>query len=437
MSERPFCGEYPYIFSVYGYFPGPLQKNLMEKKSLYAMMFPRVMAALFSVSAVLSCEILDDDPEKHVSDVSSAYIGLHEVARIMASLPLGVEQVGEVHDAVSSSSRNGYDDEYLMSDLFGTPGSGIGDDLSPTRSSDRYGTPLRDMLREHVESAYSTRSSGWSSAMDPETFLRALSASDIQIYWPFSEDWDGSSIPVVTFDPEDGTDVNTGYRIVSDGAGRRVEEVLVDEEMASMEPVWVISRNSDASYTSIEMLRRENPDWASGGEIIVRPEPVSRSSGFRTLLMRDFTMHRNYDTWFAGASEFFVKIGAVSDFTASTEAELKLYSPLITDFMVVVRRNQVGKPQPFNVVLVSDWPQQMTHCAFMITEDDGGTRTSWECTALVRIASKSYGIEIDLPFNSRDDIVWRGQLSERWMEENSEVTGHFGDVDLTFEVVEN
>ena len=273
--------------------------------------------------------------------------------------------------------------------------------------------------------------------MDPETFLQALSASDIQIYWPFSEDWDGSSIPVVTFDPEDGTDVNTGYRIVSDGAGRRVEEVLVDEEMASMEPVWVISRNSDASYTSIEMLRRENPDWASGGEIIVRPEPVSRTSGFRTLLMRDFTMHRNYDTWFAGASEFFVKIGAVSDFTASTEAELKLYSPLITDFMVVVRRNQVGKPQPFNVVLVSDWPQQMTHCAFMITEDDGGTRTSWECTALVRIASKSYGIEIDLPFNSRDDIVWRGQLSERWMEENSEVTGHFGDVDLTFEVVEN
>ena len=147
-------------------------------------------------------------------------------------------------------------------------------------------------------------------------------------------------------------------------------------------------------------------------------------------------MNRHYDSWFAGASEFFVKTGFVEDFTASTEAELKLYNPLITDFMIVVKRSQKGKPQPFNAVLVTEWPEQMTHCAFMITEDDGGTRTEWKCTALVRIASKSYGLEINLPFNSRDDIVWRGQLSGRWIEANSNIVGHFGDVDLTFEVVE-
>ena len=147
-------------------------------------------------------------------------------------------------------------------------------------------------------------------------------------------------------------------------------------------------------------------------------------------------MKRNYDSWFAGASEFFVKTGFVEDFTASTEAELKLYNPLITDFMIVVKRSRKGKPQPFNAVLVTEWPEQMTHCAFMITEDDGGTRTEWKCTALVRIASKSYGLEISLPFNSRDDVVWRGQLSSRWIETNSNIVGHFGDVDLTFEVIE-
>ena len=47
------------------------------------------------------------------------------------------------------------------------------------------------------------------------------------------------------------------------------------------------------------------------------------------------------DSWFAGASEFFVKIGSVEDFTAVTEAELQLYNPLVTDFMIVVKRNQV------------------------------------------------------------------------------------------------
>lgn len=115
---------------------------------------------------------------------------------------------------------------------------------------------------------------------------------------------------------------------------------------------------------------------------------------------------------------------------------MKLYSPSVTDFMIVVKRKYVGEPQNFNAVLVSDWTEQLTHCALIITEDDGGTKTSWKCSAVVKIKSKSYGFEINLPINTRDDIVWRGQLSRKYIEANNGVTGHFGDVDLTFELVE-
>ena len=115
---------------------------------------------------------------------------------------------------------------------------------------------------------------------------------------------------------------------------------------------------------------------------------------------------------------------------------MKLYNPKITDFMVVVKRNQLGKPQSFNTLLMSDWNEQMTHCAFMITEDDGGTQTEWKCTALVRIKSMSYGVEISLPLNKRDDIVWRGQLAQRWLESNSGMESYFGDVSMTFDLVE-
>ena len=218
--------------------------------------------------------------------------------------------------------------------------------------------------------------------------------------------------------------------------------MVVDEDMAAKTPVWVVNRNSDAGFKTLEMLRREDPQWGEGGgTIIVSPSKLpstktDSASPLRSLILKDFTMNRHYDSWFAGASEFFVKTGFVEDFTASTEAELRLFNPLVTDFMIVVKRSQVGKPQSFNAVLVTEWPEQMTHCAFMITEDDGGTRTEWKCTALVRIASKSYGLEINLPFNSRDDVVWRGQLSSRWIDANSNIVGHFGDVDLTFEVME-
>ena len=386
------------------------------------------------MTAILAaaCEITDnripEDPDEEQISVR-----LDEVAEILAMLPIRDSHMGEVHDAVSSSSDNGYDEEYTMRQLFIDPGSGVGDKVS--KSGKSYDEPLWRLIDEQVRSMSATKS----LSMDPDRFLEALTESDIQIYWPFSEDWDGESMPVITFDPEDGAVVNTGYKIVvEDDGSRHVEEVMVDEEMASEVPVWVVNRNDDAGYTSLEMLRREDPDWGEGGgSIIVNPNPTRSSEGLKTLILKEFTMNRNYDSWFAGASEFFVKIGYMEDFNASTEAELRLYSPMVTDFMIVVKRSQVGIPQNFNAILMSDWSEKADACAFMITEDDGGTRTEWVSKAKVFVEGKSYGVEITLPLNVRDDIVWRGKLAYEWFEECDQQSWPFGDVDLTFEIVEN
>lgn len=393
----------------------------------------RRILTVLAMTAVLAaaCEITDNRiPEDPDEDQIS--VRLDEVAEILAMLPIRDSHMGEVHDAVSSSSDNGYDEEYTMRQLFINPGSGVGDKVS--KSGKSYDEPLWKLIDDQVRSMSATKS----LSMDPDRFLKALTESDIQIYWPFSEDWDGESMPVITFDPEDGAVVNTGYKIVvEDDGSRHVEEVMVDEEMASEVPVWVVNRNDDAGYTSLEMLRREDPDWGEGGgSIIVNPNPTRASEGLKTLILKEFTMNRNYDSWFAGASEFFVKIGYMEDFNASTEAELRLYSPMVTDFMIVVKRNQVGIPQNFNAILMSDWSEKADACAFMITEDDGGTRTEWVSKAKVFIEGKSYGVEITLPLNVRDDIVWRGKLAYEWFEECDQQSWPFGDVDLTFEIVE-
>lgn len=403
--------------------------------------------SVFLIAAVTfsACEIIDNDEEEHVLDKNAPYISLSEVSHILSLIPLTSAQVQEVMDAVSSSSENGYDEEYTMTNLFTTPGSGVGNE--GTRSQKVYDTPLAKMIEEHLYSMASTRSSVCSTVdrLGVEGFMNALVESDIQIYWPFSDNHGTERIPIITFDPEDGSDVNIGYRSVNNGDGSRyVEEVVVDEALAEEYPVWVVNRNSDAGYTSLEMLRREDPQWGEGGgDITILPNESSDAtrviggeSTNKSLLLRDIKIKRNYDSWFAGASEIFVKVGSVEDFTASTEAELRLYTPAVTDFMIVIKRSQVGQTLPFNAVLVSDWSDQMTHCALMITEDDGGTVTKWDCKALVRVASKSYGVEISIPFNSRDDIVWRGQLASAWLLKHNNETAHFGDVELTFELVE-
>lgn len=375
-----------------------------------------------------ACERLDDDPNLHVKE-ENPYFTLEEVAGLLSAVPFGEDQVGEVHDAVSASSGNGYDTEYTMRNLFEMPGAGIGSQQE-TRV-EAYPQPLRDLLTETVRSRYGTK------AGDADAFLNALASSDVQIYWPFPEDFDGKEMPVITFDPGDNSVRNTGFLRREDGS---VEEILVDEETARKRPVWVVSRNLDAEYKSLEMRRREDPDWGKGGgEILVGTKPAgtraAAKGSFKTLILRSFQANRQFDSWFCGASEFWVKCGAIEDFSATTEAELRLYAPSITDFLIVVRRNQVGNPVDFNAVLVSEWTSMLDNCAFCIVEDDGGTQTTWKCSAMVKYNSKSYGFDIEIPLHARDDIVWRGALTRSYIERYSKNTGHFGDVDLVLELI--
>ena len=434
------------------------------------------------------------------SDNDVSPVALDRVAAMLSELPLEPEHYREVHSAVVSSSGNGYDEEYMMSDLFASPGKGVGDTRTKAAAASKaYVRPLRELIREHVKASVATRSAGagnsgsgasWSATPnasssgagmadsgfgdDADAYLAALESSDVQIYWPYSENWDGESEPVFTFDPGDDSDVNIGYRVVRQPDGSsRVEEVEIDEAFAEKNPVWVVNRNSDCGFTSLEIMRREHPEWDNGGGALIiggkRQAPMSAAStgasalpyatgpvaglsaadngaqpvspradgaALKTLVLKEFTMKRNYDCWFAGGSEFFIKAGSVSDFFASTEAELRLYTPQVTDFMIVVKRKQKGQPLPFNTVIVSDWSEQLDKVAFMITEDDGGTVEQWKCSAVVKSKSKSYCFDISLPFNSRDDIVWRGQLSRRYIDATSNLVGHFGDVDITFEVIE-
>lgn len=359
-------------------------------------------------------------------------VSLDELAEAFARLPLEGEHLQEVHYAVSSSVEHGYDEEYTMSDLFRTPGAGVGSTQVETRaSSDRWTHPVRDLLQDYFEEAYATRA-GIAEHHSAADYIAALTQSDVQIYWPYSDDWDGISEPIITFDPGEDIDANIGFERMADGS---VKQVVVTEETAMERPVWVINRNDDSTYMTLEMLRRQDPDWGRGGTIVVGPSTrAGDESATRTLILKSFEARRNYDCWFAGASEFFVKAGSIEDFTASTEAEMLLYTPTVTDFMVVMKRSEVGQKIPFNAVLVSEWTEQLQTLAFMITEDDGGTRTSWKCSAQVKVKSKTYGFDIELPFNSRDDIVWRGQLTRKYLEKNNRVEGHFGDVYLTFEI---
>ena len=366
------------------------------------------------------------DPEMPDPEEPSSPIPLEGVAKLLSSLPIGPEQMSEVADAVNSSAGNGYDCEYTMQQLFSSPGSGIGE--TEGTKAGKYSTPLRDLIADAVRT--STRA-GEPLYGDPEDYLAALSASDLQIYWPYADSWNGSEAPVITFDPGNDSDVNTGYVLQPDGS---VSEMIVGEDVAQERPVWVINRNTDSEYKSLEMLRREDPNWGNGGGNITIT-PRGKSTEAKTLVIKTLCLDHQFDSWFAGGSELMFKMGAVESFKASSEAELRNYKPTVTDFLIVVKRGEVGITLPINTIMVSEWTKDLQSCAFMIHEDDGGAQDKWKCSAIVKWNSKSYGFETELPIRTRDDIVWRGQLTRSFVEKFSGKLAMFGEVGLVMELI--
>ena len=385
----------------------------------------RLISGLLCALAIASC-----DGQKNQLDIpedGQELFSLSDVAKILSDLPLETQHLNEVYDAVSASSGHGYDEEYRLTELITAPGSGVGD--SPqTRATKAagYRTPLRDLLTDYLAGKYGTKA----GAADVERYINALSESDMQIYWPYSEEWDGKSFPIVTFDPGYGAESNYGYEVRIDARGAHVvDSVIVTEQVAMERPVWVINRNGDAAFTPLELF--EEPLTKAGK----KNDPETGKEYI--LSIRDFKMLRNYDSWFGGASEFFIKTGAVDGFKATKDDDLKNYSPSLTDLMIVVKRNQVGKKIPFNAILLTNFTEQMEKIAFMVIEDDGGTTTSWKCSAVVKYNSKQYGFELEIPYKDKDDIVWRGQLTRNYFKDVFEkgggtLTGRLGDVEVTF-----
>lgn len=388
--------------------------------------------------ALCSCNKAEKDGADPVATTTHELLSKQGVARMLASLPIETDHIAEVWDAVNSSNTNGYDEEYMMCDLLSSPGAGVGD--SPqSRAATRahYSKPLRDLIAGYLsEQAAAVSREGSTKASEAdlvEQWLADLSSSGLQIYWPYSSDWDGETKPLVTFDPGYGASDNYAWEIAwENGAYKAVRQVYVDEAVAASRPVWVINSNDDSAFTPLEMFARAGVS-PKKGLFDFDDDPDEEAPG-HNLFIKDFTMLRNYDSWFAGASEFFIQAGSVIADYGESEVNPGSFNPDITQLMIVVKRRQLGMKIPYEAMLLSNFPDELSEIALLITESDGGTRTTWKASAKVMIKSKSYGVDMEFPLYSNDDMVWRGPLSMDYLRRLGSDEGRFGDVRITFEV---
>lgn len=388
--------------------------------------------------ALVSCKKAEKDDADPIATTTQELFSKSGVAQMLASLPIEADHISEVWGAVSSSEANGYDEEYMMCDLLSSPGAGVGDSpQSRAATRAQYSKPIRDLIAAYLsEQAAAISREGSTKASEADLvqqWLADLSSSGLQIYWPYSSDWDGETTPLVTFDPGYGASDNYAWEIAwEDGAYKAMRQVYVDETVAASRPVWVINSNDDSGFTPLELFSRACVSPKKGlFDFDDDPDPETPR---RNLFIKDFTMLRNYDSWFAGASEFFIQTGSVTADYGESEVNPGSFNPEITQLMIVVKRRQVGLKIPYEAMLLSNFPDELSEIALLITESDGGTRTTWKASAKVMIKSKSYGVDMEFPLYSNDDMVWRGPLSMDYLRKLGSDEGRFGDVRITFEV---
>lgn len=385
------------------------------------MKLQNVFISTLLMLAISSCNQNDEmtlnenalqNPEVSGEAIMNEQKVLNTVADILVQLPLNEENVSEVHSAVTSSLNYGIDEDYYFREILDN--SKYSKIVSKSASTRNEFSSLGELMKKYVLSA-STR-----TEKNDEIDLNSLAESDIQIYWPYSENWDGKSMPVITFTPEDeNQEWNYGYI----KNGEKIDTIIINEDYAEQHPVWIISK-SDISYDNLPEFS-ENKFEKNGISFLTSkkietqnvPLPIAASSrNVYTVNLGEIMSTKQYDSIWGGGSEFIFQMGAAQNYQFNN-GSLISFSPLVTCHRICLSRKQIKKKRWINVnqPIIPDWVPNMTEVAFMLIEDDGGSHRDINQNLTIALKDEYVDFNVTLKMRSHDELIHRITYSHNYI----------------------
>ena len=202
---------------------------------------------------------------------------LNDVALMLTEIGLDNDLCNEVHASVSVAIDKGFDEDLYFRELWMNP-----EDVKV--KSYNSGSILKERVEEYFMRNPSTKN----------TEGNFLKNSNIKIYWPYSENWDGKTTPVIAPVPI-GQECDTlyGYKIISKfGEDLKLDTVLIDDDYAYEHPVWIVN-HMEFPYDD---AAREN----------LTIEPPTKTTTLHLWEFNSMTVTKQYDKLSNGGSEFHV-----------------------------------------------------------------------------------------------------------------------------------
>ncbi|MDR0612170.1 MAG: hypothetical protein LBG45_01570 [Dysgonamonadaceae bacterium] len=308
-------------------------------------------------------DVINEEKVVTTTVVNPDAVKMQTVAKLLTGLTTDQRIATEVRAGIERSLTYGLDEELRFTDI-----------LQP-RESKMLRSGDDNLLAESVRNllnGYNSTSGLRSSGKELETFLLN---ENIQIYWPYSEDWDGKETPVITFDPGTGNaDKVIAYRFVKlpDGTAA-IDSFIVDEAYAMEHPVWVINKN-DIDYEDLPDF--SNGEYEKNGISYNIPKQGSLpSTQLRSatdankvyeLTLTKMKATQQHDDWVNGGSEF-----RVVCFFPTTQFGLAKTGIKHVDF--TRKEIKKGKEKDINYIFNYDWSEDQLHHQFKIWESDSGS----------------------------------------------------------------
>lgn len=325
-----------------------------------------------------------------------------------------LEEAHRVHNAVSDALSVGLDEVYYLREYASSS-------TSENRVSCQQPTAISKMFQSILSELGTERTPEYSTQATTSS-INLFNNDRLEIYWPYSDNWDGSTTPVVAYAPANLSSLNAEGYILINGS---LQKVTVNEEYCMNHPVWLITEN-ETPYTLLPKFTNGeivSPDGilystnsnapTSNGFYPSLPNPnestnYSIKEPVATVLLGYVRSEKNHDSWLAGGSEYVFRFMSLTNTDLTCESDTSKCVPDLARTKVCFTRKEIkNKTQKdLGAIAVSDWKKSLDNIVMTLVEEDGGSNgTPFEATINVTYAGQKYGIEVSIPRGNLDDLI--------------------------------
>ena len=347
--------------------------------------FKSILMSLAICALILSCEKSDIIANEGLTQQSTDCI-----LDLMLKASTDTTIVRSMNNEAITSHKAGLEESVYLEDVINNDGTIVRSGASSS------------ILKEYIVNnltTYSTRS-------DEDV---TMVVNDVEIYWPYCDNWDGYSQPVIVINEYNESqfiedDKVYAYKYINNGIDCEIEEIIVDEEYAKHNPVWVISK-SDVTLEYITYLKTKKYNASQN---------ITRATGSEQIYevtATKLTSTEQHDSWLDGGSEYVIywfhpDVNKNDSLRVNISGQIKLSRKEITN----------ATPKDVSFICNFDWATDQRYNRLKIIEFDPGSNMTFPITLKFTTSeNKEVTLGTEITINENDEHIMEYEIPRQSM----------------------